>query len=78
VSWVRHAAVLTGSYVAELACLHAGGRFVENDAAPAGPLRFEVLLPNGRAVYPLLFAYERLAGKTRDTFTKFFESCLER
>ena len=78
VSWVRHAAVLTGSYVAELACLHAGGRFTENDAAPAGPLRFEVLLPNGRAVYPLLFAYERLAGKTRETFTKFYESCLER
>jgi hypothetical protein len=78
VSWVRHAAVLTGSYLAELACLHAGGRFTENDAAPAGPLRFEVLLPNGRAVYPLLFAYERLVGKRRETFAKFFESCLTR
>ncbi len=78
VSWVRHAAVLTGSYLAELASLHAGGRFTENDAAPAGPLRFEVLLPSGRAVYPLLFAYERLAGKKRETFAKFFEGCLGR
>jgi hypothetical protein len=70
--WVRHAAVLTGSYVGELLCLHAGGRFVENDAAPEGPLRFEVLLPNGNAVYPLLFAYERLSGKKRETFARFF------
>jgi hypothetical protein len=76
--WVRHAAVLSGSYLGELVCLHAGGRFSENDAAPEGPLRFEVVLPDGRAVYPLLFAYERLAGKKPGTFAKFFESCLGR
>jgi hypothetical protein len=70
--WVRHAAVLTGSYVGELLCLHAGGRFVENDAAPEGPLRFEVLLPNGSAVYPVLFAYERLSGKKRESFARLF------
>jgi hypothetical protein len=78
VSWVRHAAVLTGSYVAELASLHAGGRFTESDAATMGPLRFEVILPDGRAVYPVLFAYERLSGKKRETFAKFFEGCLGR
>jgi hypothetical protein len=78
VSWVRHAAVLAGAYAGELVCLHAGGRFVENDAAPEGPLRFEVVLPDGRAVYPLLFAYDRLSGKKPGTFVKFFESCLGR
>jgi hypothetical protein len=73
--WVRLAAVLTGSYVADLLCLHAGGRFSENDAAPLGPLRFEVLLPDGNAVYPVLFAYDRLSGKKAGTFVKFFEEC---
>jgi hypothetical protein len=77
-SWVRHAAVLTGSYVGELLCLHAGGKFVENDAAPEGPLRFEVLLPNGNAVYPLLFAYERLCGKKRESFARFFAANVKR
>ncbi|HEX6766220.1 MAG TPA: hypothetical protein VF103_12100 [Polyangiaceae bacterium] len=76
--WVRHTAVLTGSYVGELACLHAGGRFSENDAAPQGPLRYEVLLPDGKAVYPLLFAYEKLSGKKPGAFKKFFEGCLGR
>jgi hypothetical protein len=71
--WVRLAAVLTGSYVADLLCLHSGGRFSENDAAPLGPLRFEVLLPDGNAVYPVLFAYDRLSGKRAGTFAKFFE-----
>ncbi|HEX6766188.1 MAG TPA: hypothetical protein VF103_11935, partial [Polyangiaceae bacterium] len=77
-SWVRHAAVLTGAYAGELVCLHAGGRFVENDAAPEGPLRYEVLLPDGRAVYPLLLSYERLCGKKPATFVKFFETCVAR
>jgi hypothetical protein len=77
-SWVRYAAVLAGAYAGELVCLHAGGHFVESDAAPDGPLRFEVLLPDGRAVYPLLFAYERLCGKKPGTFVKFFETCLGR
>jgi hypothetical protein len=71
--WARYAGVLTGGYLGELLCLHAGGRFSENDAAPEGPLRFEVLLPNGSAVYPLLFAYERFGGKRSGTFSKFFE-----
>jgi hypothetical protein len=73
--WVRLAALLTGSYVADLLCLHSGGRFSENDAAPLGPLRFEVLLPDGNAVYPVLFAYDRLSGKKAGTFAKFFEDC---
>lgn len=75
--WVRHAAVLTGAYVGELICLHAGAKFVENDAAPEGPLRFEVLLPNGNAVYPLLFAYERLCGKKRESFVRFFSAAVK-
>jgi hypothetical protein len=77
-TWVRHAAVLTGSYLGELVCLHAGGRFSENDAAPEGPLRFEVLMPDGNAVYPLLFAFERLGGKKPGSFSKFFEACARR
>jgi hypothetical protein len=76
--WVRHAAVLTGSYLGELVCLHGGGRFSENDAAPEGPLRFEVLLPDGNGVYPLLFAFEKLSGKKPGSFSKFFETCTQR
>jgi hypothetical protein len=75
--WVRHAAVLAGSYVGELFCLHGGAKFVENEAAAEGPLRFEVLLPNGNAVYPLLFAYERLCGKKRETFARYFAASLK-
>ncbi|HEX6275578.1 MAG TPA: hypothetical protein VFZ53_21200 [Polyangiaceae bacterium] len=71
--WVRHAGVLAGGYLGELLCLHTGGRFSENDAAPEGPLRYEVLLPDGRAAYPLLFAFERFGGKRLGTFSKFFE-----
>ena len=77
-SWVRHAAVLVGGYVAELICLHGGARFSENDASPEGPLRFEVLLPDGRAVYPMLVAYERFTGKRTESIARFFESCLAR
>jgi len=76
--WVRHGAVLTGSYLGDLVCLHTGGRFSENDAAPEGPLRFEVLLPDGNAVYPVLFAYDRLSGKKMGSFVRFFEDCLGR
>jgi hypothetical protein len=71
-AWVRHAAVLTGSYAGELLCLHAGGRFTEVDAE--GARRFEVSLPSGTKVEPVLFAYERFAGKRTGTFSKFFES----
>jgi hypothetical protein len=77
-AWVRHAAVLTGGYVGELLCLHAAGRFNENDAAPEGPLRFEVILPSGSAVYPVLFAYERFAGKRWGNFSKFFDEQVTR
>jgi hypothetical protein len=76
--WVRHAAVLTGGYLGELLCLHAGGKFSENDVAPEGPLRFEVVMPDGSAAYPLLFAYERLGGKKPGTFVKFFDDRLKR
>jgi hypothetical protein len=34
-----------------------------------------VLLPDGNAVYPVLFAYDRLSGKKAGTFAKFFEDC---
>ena len=50
---------------------------VENDAAPEGPLRFEVLLPNGNAVYPVLFAYERLGGNKRESFARFFAASVK-
>jgi hypothetical protein len=77
-AWVRHAAVLTGGYVGELLCLHAAGRFNENDTAPEGPLRFEVILPSGSAVYPVLFAYERFAGKRWGNFSKLFDEQVTR
>ncbi|HEY3496805.1 MAG TPA: hypothetical protein VGK73_19035 [Polyangiaceae bacterium] len=66
-SWARRAAVLTGAYLGELMCLHAAGRWSENDAAPAGPLRYEVLMPDGSAAYPVLWTYDHLRGRGRQS-----------
>lgn len=63
--WARRAAVLTGSYVAEVLCLHAGARSDENPDAPPGPLRYELVTPDGGAAYPVLWALERARGQGR-------------
>jgi hypothetical protein len=61
----RRPAALAGAYLGELLCLHAAGRWAENDLAPSGPLRFEVVMPDGSAAYPVLWAHERLRGTER-------------
>ncbi len=63
--WARRAAVLTGSYVGEVLCLQAGARWDENPDAPFGPLRFELVTPDGAAAYPVLWSLERLRGQGR-------------
>jgi hypothetical protein len=69
-TWARRPSVLTGAYLGEVLCLHAAGRWSENDAAPAGPLRYEVLLPDGTAAYPVLWTYDRLRGRGRQTLSE--------
>lgn len=64
-SLARRPAVLSGAYLGELLCLHAAGRWAENDLAPNGPLRFEVVMPDGSAAYPVLWTHERLRGTER-------------
>jgi hypothetical protein len=66
-TWARRPAVLTGAYLGEILCLHGAGRWSENDAAPAGPLRYEVLMPDGGAAYPVLWTYDQLRGRGRQT-----------
>jgi hypothetical protein len=61
-SFARRPAALAGAYLGELLCLHAAGRWAENDLAPSGPLRFEVVMPDGSAAYPVLWTHERLRG----------------
>jgi len=63
--WARRAAVLTGSYVGEVLCLQAGAQWAENQDAPPGPLRYELVTPDGGAAYPVLWALERLRGQGR-------------
>jgi len=61
----RYAAVLTGAYVGEVLCLNGGARWSENTDVPLGPLRFELVTPDGGAAYPVLWALERLRGQTK-------------
>jgi hypothetical protein len=64
-SLARRPAVFAGAYLGELLCLHGAGRWAENDLAPSGPLRFEVVMPDGSAAYPVLWTHERLRGTER-------------
>jgi hypothetical protein len=64
----RRAAVLAGAYLGELICLHRAGRWNETDAAPEGPLRYEVLLPDGSGVYPVLLCHNEVTGSSRQDF----------
>jgi hypothetical protein len=64
----RRAAVLAGAYLGELVCLHRAGRWNETDAAPEGPLRYEVLLPDGSGVYPVLVCHHEVTGYSRRDF----------
>jgi len=63
--WARRAAVLSGAYTGEVLCLNGGARWSENQDAPFGPLRFELVTPDGGAAYPVLWALERLRGQGR-------------
>lgn len=62
--WARRAAVLTGAYLGEVLCLNAGARWSENADVPFGPLRFELVTPDGGAAYPVLWTLERLRGQS--------------
>jgi hypothetical protein len=64
----RRAALLAGAYLGELVCLHRAGRWSETDAAPEGPLRYEVLLPDGSGVYPVLLCHHEVTGYARQDF----------
>lgn len=68
--WARRAAVLTGAYVGEVLCLNAGARWSENPDAPFGPLRFELVTPDGGAAYPVLWALERLRGQAQTSIVE--------
>jgi hypothetical protein len=63
--WARRAAVLTSSYVGEVLCLQAGANWAENAEVPFGPLRFELVTPDGGAAYPVLWSLERARGQGR-------------
>lgn len=63
--WARRAAVLTGSYVGEVLSLQAGAQWAENEDAPPGPLRYELVTPDGGAAYPVLWSLERVRGQGR-------------
>jgi hypothetical protein len=62
----RRAAILAGAYLGELVCLHRAGRWNETDAAPEGPLRYEVLLPDGSGVYPVLLCHDEVTRSRKD------------
>jgi hypothetical protein len=68
--WARRAAVLTGSYVGEVLCLNGGARWSENIDAPFGPLRFELVTPDGGAAYPVLWSLERLRGQNQTSIVE--------
>jgi hypothetical protein len=63
--WARRAAVLSGAYTGEVLCLNTGARWSENRDMPFGPLRFELVTPDGGAAYPVLWSLERLRGHGR-------------
>jgi hypothetical protein len=65
----RRGAILAGAYLGELVCLHRAGRWNETDAAPEGPLRYEVLLPDGSGVYPVLLCHHEVTGYSRRDFS---------
>jgi hypothetical protein len=46
-------------------CLNAGARWSENEDMPRGPLRYEIVTPDGGATYPVLWSLERLRGQNR-------------
>ncbi len=60
----RRAAVLAGAYLGELVCFHCAGRWSETGDAE-GPLQYEVLLPDGSAVYPVLLCHNEVTGFSR-------------
>lgn len=64
----RRAAILAGAYLGELICLHRAGRWNETDAVQDGPLRYEVLLPDGSGVYPVLLCHHEVTGFSRQDF----------
>jgi hypothetical protein len=68
--WARRAAVLTGAYIGEVLCLNAGAHWTENLDAPFGPLRFELVTPDGGAAYPVLWTLERLRGQTQPSIAE--------
>jgi hypothetical protein len=68
--WARRASVLTGAYVGEVLCLNAGARWSENEDAPFGPLRYELVTPDGAATYPVLWSLERLRGQGRTSIVE--------
>jgi hypothetical protein len=68
--WARRAAVLTGAYVGEVLCLNGGARWSENTDVPSGPLRFELVTPDGGAAYPVLWALDRLRGQTKTSIVE--------
>lgn len=68
--WARRAAVLTGAYVGEVLCLNTGARWSENFDAPFGPLRFELVTPDGGATYPVLWTLDRLRGQSGATIAE--------
>jgi hypothetical protein len=74
--WARRAAVLTGAYVGEVLCLNAGARWSENADVPFGPLRFELVTPDGGAAYPVLWALERLRGQAQASIVERARSVL--
>lgn len=74
----RRAAVLAGAYLGELVCLHRAGRWNETDAAPEGPLRYEVLLPDGSGVYPVLLCHHEVTGYSRRDFNHAIQLLLGR
>jgi hypothetical protein len=77
-TFARRPAVLAGAYLGELLCLHAAGRWAENDLAPSGPLRFEVVMPDGSAAYPVLWTHERLRGTERGSLEERLFAALGR
>jgi hypothetical protein len=68
--WARRAAVLTGAYVGEVLCLNAGAHWSENHDAPFGPLRFELVTPDGGAAYPVLWTLDRLRAQSQTSIVE--------
>jgi hypothetical protein len=75
--WARRAAVLTGAYTGEVLCLSGGARWSENPDAPPGPLRYEIVTPDGAATYPVLWTLERLRGQGRTSISERARSLLK-